>query len=183
MSLRNTTETYGSVAKFLHWLIAISVLLMLLVGVSFDYLPKPLYAFALPIHKSLGVTILGLIILRLLWRLANPVPRLPKNTPQWECIAMRAVHFLFYVIIIAMPITGIVMTIAGSHPLTFWWLLNIHVPFIPADKALSSLMFNWHAYLAWTIAALIVLHTAAALKHHFINKDTILVRMLPGRHK
>ncbi|MCX7125211.1 MAG: cytochrome b [Gammaproteobacteria bacterium] len=180
--IHNTHHSYGSVTKFLHWLIALLVLLMLCVGVSFSYLPhSPFSSFLMQIHKSTGITILFLMAIRLFWRWMNPTPALPKKTPLWEHIAIRVVHYLFYLVIIAMPITGIIMTMAGSHPLAFWWLFNIHLPFIPEDKALSRFMFNWHNYLAWTVTALIVLHTLAALKHHFINKNNILKRMMPGK--
>lgn len=178
MRYRNTPETYGLVSKILHWLIAVMVLGMLIVGVSFNYLPENMVKMLIPIHKSTGVTLLGLMVLRLLWRLTNPVPNLPTTMPRWQMITARAVHHLFYLLLIAMPITGIVMTLSGGHPLRFWSFGDIHLAFIPLDKSLSYLMFNWHDYLAWTIFALFVLHTAAALKHHFWDKDDVLRRML-----
>ncbi|OGT43935.1 MAG: hypothetical protein A3F13_00635 [Gammaproteobacteria bacterium RIFCSPHIGHO2_12_FULL_40_19] len=178
MCLRNTKETYGAVSKILHWLIAVLVLIMLIAGVSFNYLPKgPFFSLLMFIHKSTGVTILGLMIFRLLWHWTNPLPRFPLSMPQWQKYAARSVHFLFYLLLIAMPITGIVMTLAAGYHVPFWGIANIHWDAIPKYKALSELMANWHLYLAWTIAIFIVLHTLAALKHHVIDKDNVLKRM------
>lgn len=179
MLLKNTISTYGSVSKCLHWLIAISVILMLLAGLSFRYLPKgATFGTVMFLHKSLGVTLLGLIILRLLWRSINVVPALPINTPHWESILIRLVHYLFYAFVIVMPITGIVMTLAKNHPLSFWGITNINLSFIPKNEALGHFMAQWHLYFAWGLFGLIVLHTLAALKHHFVNKDDVLKRML-----
>lgn len=178
MCLRNTTETYGAVSKFLHWLIALLVLVMLIVGTSFNYLPEgPFLRFLIQVHKSTGVTILGIMIIRLLWRWTNPYPRLPNTMRLWEKITAHIVHFLLYLLLIAMPITGIVMTLSGGYQVPFWWLGNIHLDFIPKYKPLSQLMAEWHEYLAWTIVVFAVLHTVAALKHHFIDKDNVMIRM------
>jgi cytochrome b561 len=178
MCLRNTNETYGVVAKFLHWLIAILVVIMLCAGVSFNYLPNGNFMNTLIfIHKSTGVTILGLMVLRLLWSTMNPVPAFPLTMPRWEKIAARFTHSIFFVLIIAMPITGIFMSLAAGYTVPFWGITTVHLTFVPKNKALAAFMANWHTYLAWTIAAFIALHTLAALKHHYKDKDSILKRM------
>lgn len=180
MALKNTRNSYGSVSKFLHWLIALSVIAMLLAGMSFSYLPKSEFRHTLVyIHKSAGITILGLMIIRLLWRWINTTPALPQKTARWEHSATHIVQYLFYITVIAIPVTGVVMSVAGGHPLPFWWIANVPLPFIPANTGLSHTMYTWHGYLAWTIAGLIVIHTLAALKHHFVNKDDVLKRMMP----
>ncbi len=176
--LRNTKESYGSVSKFFHWLIALLVVIMLCAGVSFSYLPKGnLFNTIMFIHKSTGVTILGLIILRLLWRWINPLPRLPMEMPFWQIAAARCVHFLFYLLLIAMPITGIVLTLAAGYQVPFWGIAHIHLAIIIKYKPLAELMDAWHEYLAWTIAAFLVIHTLAALTHHYVKKDNVLRRM------
>ena len=177
MRFCNSTETYGFISKLLHGLIALIVLIMLVMGVSFDYIPKNIEIVLMPIHKSLGVTLLFLMFFRLIWWCANPVPQLPNHMKHWEKILARLVHGLFYILLILMPLTGIVMTLAGGHPLPFWSMGEIHLSFIPLNKALSHWMNAWHAYLAWIIFALFFLHTVAALKHHFIDKDGLLKRM------
>lgn len=177
MCMFNSKESYGIVSKVLHWLIALIVLGMLCVGLSFNYFPG--YASTLmPIHKSMGVTLLLLMVLRLLWRWGNTVPSLTVEMKRWEKFLALLVHYAFYILLIAMPITGIVMTLAGGHPLPFWSFGQIHLSFIPLNTALSHLMNRWHLYLAWAIVVLGALHTAAALKHHFHDKDSILKRML-----
>lgn len=178
MCLRNTQDNYGVVSKLLHWLIAALIIIMLCAGVSLQYLPKGDFSRNLLfVHKSTGVTILGLMVLRLLWRWINPIPKFPSSMSLLEKMAARTVHFLFYILIIAMPITGIVMTLAGGYTVPFWGLGNIQLAMIPKYKPLSELMAHWHEYLAWTIAAFYLLHTLAALKHHFFDKDNILKRM------
>src|SRR3990167_10183317 len=144
MKLCNSIESYGFVSKILHWLIALLVLVMLVVGASFGYLPDNIVDILMPIHKSMGVTILGLMVVRLVWRLANPVPRLPKKMPRWQMILAKSVHHLFYLLLIAMPITGIVMTLAKGYSLPFWSFGNIELSFIPKDLALGHLMAHWH---------------------------------------
>ncbi len=178
MPLCNTEKTYGTVSKMLHWLIALMVLVMLAVGVSFSYLPKNTVGFLMPIHKSSGITLLILMVLRLIWRWFNPTPRLPKHMKNWEIFTARLVHALFYVLLIVMPITGIVMTLSAGYPLPFWTFGNIQFAFIPLNKALSHVMADWHEYLAWTIGVFFVLHTLAALKHHFYDKDDVLRRIV-----
>jgi len=179
LTIWNTKNTYGTISKFLHWLIAICVILLLCAGVSFSYLPDgSIFNVVMMLHKSLGITVLGLILLRLLWRLINITPTLPALTPRWEYGAIRFVQFFFYFLLIAMPITGVVMSVAKSYPLPFWGLTTFTLSFIPKDPSLGHLMAHWHYYLAWSIALFIVIHTLAALKHHWIDKDDVLKRMI-----
>ncbi|OGT25761.1 MAG: hypothetical protein A3I77_03350 [Gammaproteobacteria bacterium RIFCSPLOWO2_02_FULL_42_14] len=178
MCVYNTTERYGLVSKLFHWIIALLVLVMLCVGASFQYLQSSHFTSTLVfIHKSTGVTILGLMVLRLLWRWINPVPQFPETMPTWEKLIARFVHYLFYVVIIIMPITGIVMSAAAGYSVPFWWINNLPLSFITKNESLSHFMQNWHEYVAWMIVGLYVLHTLAALKHHFKDHDNILKRM------
>jgi cytochrome b561 len=179
--IRNTNERYGSVAKFLHWLIALLVVIMLCAGVSFNYLPAGRVFDALMfVHKSTGVTILILIVLRLLWRFTNPTPRFPSTTPFWQKRAARIVHILFYLLLIAMPLTGIIMTLSAGYRVPLWGICTVHLSAFGPNKPLAMLMAAWHRTLAWTIAIFIVIHVLAAIKHHFYDKDGVLTRMLPG---
>ena len=179
MCFRNTQNSYGAVSKTFHWVIAVLVIIMLCAGVSFHYLTRGSSVFnvIMFIHKSTGVTILGLMILRLFWRWINPNPIFPIDMPTWQKIAARVVHLLFYVVLIAMPITGIIMSLAAGYPVPFWGLGNLHLAFIIKNKSLAEFMFHSHNYLAWTIAVLIVIHTLASLKHYFIDKDNVMQRM------
>ena len=103
--------------------------------------------------------------------------------PQWERLLTQWTHALFYITLILMPTTGVIMSFAAGYPIQFWWLATIHLTWIPKNKTLVDLMVSVHGYLAWTISALIVIHILGALKHHFINKDNVLLRMWPKRKK
>lgn len=184
MPIRNTQQTYGSVAKFLHWLTAICAIILLCVGVSLHYLPKgELKTTIIQAHKSGGVTLLILMILRLLWRWTNPQPMLPSSLKRWEKVLAKSVHRLLYLAVIVMPISGIVMTYAAGYSIKLWWLYPIHLPWIPKNKALATFAHSAHGYIAGFIVALITLHTLAALKHLLINKDGVFQRMWPTSKK
>jgi cytochrome b561 len=177
--LKNTIDSYGSVTKTLHWLIAVLIIGMLVFGFFLEDIPKPLRGEMIGLHKSIGLTILLLIILRLIWRYINPVPMLPMTVPLWEQIAARLVHLLFYLFLILMPLSGWIMSSLGGHPVLFWGLLNWTLPVTP-NESLGNFFFNVHAVIAWIIIGLLVLHIGAAIKHHFIEKNHVLRRMLPG---
>lgn len=181
MPIYNSSTTYGSVARWLHWLIALMVILMLCGGLLFSYLPKSDFRNTLMfVHKSTGVTLLILMFVRLLWRWANPYPQLPNTMHLFEKITARTVHLLFYLLLIIMPLTGLVMSMAAGYPVPFWGVISIHWSFIPTDKLLAHWMKSWHLYLAWTIFIFIVLHTFAALIHQLFYKDNVLTRMWRG---
>ncbi len=178
--LKNTTEFYGSVSKFFHWIIALFVVIMLLVGLSFSFIDsKPAMSVLMKIHKSLGLTILLLMILRLIWRLFNVRPKLPSHLPYWQqrCAAWN--HFLLYLTVILMTLSGWMMSTAGGHPTSFWWLFDINMPWVAKSKPLSHFAGDVHLWLAWIITALLVIHVLAAIQHHYIHKNNILKRILP----
>jgi cytochrome b561 len=179
MKFRDTNETYGAVSKFFHWFIALSVIVMLCAGVSFGYLPKNDFRlFLVTVHKSMGITIALLTFLFLLWRLTNPKPAFPAKMKRWEVIAAESTHDLLYLLLILLPVTGAIKTLARGYPLKLWWVITIKVPLIPQTELLKHLADSLHQIFAWVIAALIVIHVLAGLKHHFINKDNVLKRML-----
>lgn len=178
--LKNTQDSYGSVTKTLHWLIALLVVGMLIFGFWLGFIPDgPQKGQLIGLHKSIGATILLLMVVRLWWRFVNPQPLLPITVPPWEQMAARSVHFLLYLVLFAMPITGWVMSSLGTHPVIFWGLFNITLP-LAKNKVWSEYFFNAHAVIAWIIIGLLVLHVGAGLKHHFIEKNNVLKRMLPG---
>ena len=184
------SSSYDNVAKTLHWLIAFAIVAMLVIGWTMTNIPRdnpykfPLFQW----HKSIGITILLLSLVRLVWRLTHPAPPLPAHMPDWEKFAARASHFLFYVLIIGMPLVG--WAIVTSSPLClptylFGW---IHWPNLQgltdldADKKkqVGLLCGAAHSYGAYILAGLLVLHVAAAHKHHWFDRDDVLTRMAPG---
>ena len=179
MAIRNTIASYGSVAKFFHWTIAVLLLCMIVFGFFLESIPKDYQPIAYNSHKLTGLTIFVLMILRGLWALINPKPILPYNTQLWERIAERSVHYLLYAVVLTMPLVGLIGSVAAGRPPHIGSFV-ITLP-IAEDKAFAENAFTLHGILAFTLIALITIHVCAALFHHFIRKDDILRRMLPYR--
>ena len=182
MGLRNTKDSWGSVAKFLHWFIALLILGMIILGVVMGYFPKPFRYTLYTIHKSIGLIVLMLIVARLIWRLLNPTPALPTTLPRWQKGAAHASHGLLYLCLLGMPLSGWMMSTAGGHGLNFWWLINLKMPFIPISKSLAGAAKDAHTTLAWALGVLIVAHIIGAFYHHIKLKDNVLKRMAPCGH-
>ena len=184
MGARNTEAGWGWVAKLLHWTIALAVLGMIAFGFYIDELREAGEADLATIfglfatHKSVGLTILALMILRLAWRLSGPVPALPEGMPAWERAAAVGTHWLLYLALLAMPVSGYVVHTGFPFNSSFFGLFAIPKLF-HADEATRNLASAVHAALAWTVLGLVALHAAAALRHHFFKRDRTLVRMLP----
>lgn len=193
-------QRYSAVAIVLHWAIAVSILYMIPLGfwmaqqTASGAVGQGLFS-AFQLHKSIGLTILLLSLIRLGWRLTHKPPPLPAAMPAWEKFAARATHWAFYFIIIAMPLTGwLYVSTQWSAPTDsplpvathYFGLFRVPALFgLPqADeetrKGLSHLFLTWHWAIAWTTVGLFFLHVAAALKHHFINRDETLTHMVPG---
>lgn len=187
MKLRNTENAYGAVALTFHWLIALAVLTMFGVGFYMDWLPKsdPLVYTLFQFHKSLGLSILILVVLRLLWRAGNPTPRLPEHMPAWERFAATAAHYALYAALFALPLSGWVMVSASPYniPTMFWGVIEWpHLGFVntsPDKQAWEEAAETVHKIVVWAALGTIGLHAAAALRHHFLLKDEVLARMVP----
>ena len=151
---------------------------MVILGYLLEDIPKEYQGLAFSIHKLTGLSILALMILRALWRVTNTKPVL--NVRAWERIAERTVHFLLYVVAIAMPLVGWMGSVAGGKP-PHLGTFNFELP-IEKNKALAGLFFDMHNTLAICLIVLFAIHVLAALYHHFIKKDGVLRRMLPSRH-
>jgi len=177
--LRNTRDNYGSVAKFFHWLMALAVIFMLALGLymsGLSFSPDKLRLYGL--HKSIGALILIFVTLRLIWRFTNPAPVLPEGLSAFEKFAASAVHYMLYSIMFLMPLTGWLMSSATGFPVSVFGFFTLP-DLIKPDKALQHFFATAHNYIAYAAIGLISLHILAALKHHFIDKDNILRRMLP----
>ncbi|MFZ0501625.1 MAG: cytochrome b [Steroidobacteraceae bacterium] len=180
MSGRNTTTHWGSVSQFLHWLVAGLILIQIGLGVTGKLLPRgPGLLTLIRSHKSLGITILAIAVIRLVWRWLNPVPVLPHTIPSYERGIARLTHALLYVVLFAMPLTGWIGSAAHGTPVQWFGLFQVPSP-VGKDKALSALMNQTHLYLAIFLGVVLVLHIAAALRHHFVLRDDTLQRMLPA---
>ncbi|MBS0213889.1 MAG: cytochrome b [Proteobacteria bacterium] len=165
--------------RFLHWLLALLIVGMGLVGLfmtQMDPSMAKLKVYAL--HKSCGIAVLVLVALRLLWRVAHRAPP-PVPMPRWQRIAAQATHGLLYALMFAIPLAGWLYNSAANFPLQ--WFGLVQMPSIwPADPTVKHLAHALHEYGFWVLMALVALHAAAAVKHHVIDKDETLRRMLPG---
>lgn len=175
MQLKNTKNHFGLIAIILHWLMAFLIIGLLAIGLYMADLPNSLQKLKLyGWHKEFGFLVLMLAVARLVWRLSNVTPVL--TMPRWEVFAARAVHWIFYLLMIAMPITGWLVTSAAGFPISFFGLFIIPT-LIQPDPHLLDLFAEVHEILAYTLIAFICGHVLAALKHQFIDKDDILIRM------
>src|SRR6185312_241004 len=175
MPVRNTATHYGSVAMFLHWLIALLVIVNLGLGLYFSDLPgsDPAKFVLAQTHKSIGLTVLSLSVLRVLWRLVNPVPPLPADmNPGLKFIA-RTSQFLLYVLIVAIPLTGWIMVSASRLGLPTPYFFLFDWPNLPKIGD-HEMWEDVHTYLAWSAIVLIPIHIAGALYHQFIRRDDVL---------
>jgi cytochrome b561 len=172
----------------LHWLIAFAIIAMLAIGWIMSDLPNsdPSKFGLFQWHKSIGITILALSIFRLVWRLMNPAPALPNNLKLWEKWAAKSTHWLFYALIIIMPLTGWIIVSTSKYNIPTMLYGLIPLPHIPGLEGLENkadihgVSENMHGFLAYMIASLLVLHVGAALKHHVMNRDDVLLRMSPN---
>jgi len=180
MVMRNTTQRWGAVAQFLHWLIVVLIIVQFTLALLAGNLPSGMRKLTLLArHKSFGITILGLAIIRLSWRGLNPKPPLPPTLKPYERGLARLTHALLYLLLFAMPLTGWLMSSARGFPVS--WFGFFQLPdLVPKNQALYHALVATHGTLAVILVAVVTLHVAAALKHHFVLKDDTLRRMLPG---
>lgn len=169
---------YTLVAILLHWLLALAIVATFCVGVYMSDLPfSPQRLKLFNWHKWAGVTILALSALRLLWRLTHrPPPDIPM--PAWQQRAAHATHNLLYALFFAVPLVGWAYSSSAGFPIVLYGVLPLP-SFVPVDKAMAEVYKDWHAYLAFGLAALVLMHVAAALKHQFVDRDGLLARMWP----
>ncbi len=179
MPLETARMRYTGVAQFLHWIIAALIVTQFALAWSAEDLPLGVHKLALYArHKSFGMTILMLAIVRLGWRFANRAPELPDGMTPVERFLARATHVAFYVLLFAMPITGWLMSSAKNYSVSWFGLFTWPNLIGKNDTAFEALKTT-HDYLSDVLLAIAILHVLAALKHHFWNKDDVLLRMLP----
>ena len=175
--LMNTSEQYGLVSRLLHWLIFLMVVGMIIGGKILGVLPEGgIKAIAYSAHKSLGVVVFLLMAMRLVWRLLNPRPRFLGTNSVLHYVA-EVMHVCLYVLLLLQPLAGILMTQAYGHPVIVFGVMKMP-PLIWHSQSLGGLFRQIHAVTAAVLALFIVAHAAAALKHHYIDRDKTLMRML-----
>lgn len=184
--LMNDETRYGVVAVTLHWLIAVAVIGLYVVGSIMEDMKPSLQQFELyQLHKSFGISVLLLTAIRLVWRIANPQPGLPPGMPGWQRLAAKATHWGFYALLLAAPLAGWAMVSASSLniPTVIFGLFTLpHIEIIaasPDKQALEGLFTNLHELAADGLLVLFIAHVGAALYHHIKLRDSVLLKMLP----
>lgn len=175
----NAPTTYTHSAIALHWLVALAILCAFPLGVYMHELPLSpnklqLYSY----HKWLGISALLLVAIRLAWRLGHRPPSLLPGMPRWQEIAAHAIHHSLYLLMLAVPLSGWLMSSAMGFSVVWFGVLPLP-DLISKDKQLGELLKGVHATLNFTMLALILVHAAAAIKHHLFERDGTLARMLP----
>ncbi|MGI9409656.1 MAG: cytochrome b/b6 domain-containing protein [Hyphomicrobiaceae bacterium] len=184
--LLNTRDSYGLVAQVLHWITAVLILTMLLLGAYMQQLPSTTADQAtakfwwFSLHKTIGVATFVVALVRVFWALLQPRPRLLNADRRLENFAAQTVHWLLYGAIIAMPITGWLHHAASEGFAPIWWPLPQNLPMIPKDEQLASVFASAHFYTAILLGTSVGLHIAGALKHALVDRDETLNRMIPG---
>ena len=177
----NPLMRYTTPAVVLHWLVALLIFVAFPLGVYMHELPLSpdklrLYSY----HKWIGVSVLLLVAIRLVWRLTHTPPPLPASVAAWQRHASTIVHGLLYLLMIAIPLSGWLMSSAKGFQ-TVWFGVLPLPDLVGRDKALGDVLADVHKFLNFTLLALVVLHVAAALRHHFIERQPFLQRMGLGR--
>jgi len=181
--IKPVPSAYSKTAIILHWLIALLIIGQLIGGKVMMWMdPAPLKFEIFQLHKSFGFIILALSLLRLVWRLSHKAPALPKDMKPFEKWGAKLSHIGFYVLMIGIPLSGWVMVSASTTRITTKIFKTIKVPDFPGvtrSEYMETLTENVHEKMAILIALLLLLHIGAALKHHFVDKDDVLTRMVP----
>jgi cytochrome b561 len=176
--LTRSARRYGSVAMILHWLIALLIVLNFAAVWTAEDMPRPERMQIMASHKAIGITVLVLSILRIVWRIRHRPPPLQRSLQPWERFLAHAVHGLFYVAMVGIPLTGWAM-VSGAGPVSLFGLVAVPALPVPTDEASAGAFNAVHERLAWLMLALFVLHVLGALKHQFLDRDRTLGRMIP----
>lgn len=172
--------SYDPVAKGLHWLMAVLIIGLWCVGLTMEEMPKgDLRSQIIGMHKAFGVVVLALVVVRLAWRATHRAPELPGAMPALEQLGAKLGHLALYALMIALPIDGILMSqSAGRDVNVFGFVLPV---FVEKNEQMKHFWGEGHELMAWALAVVLVVHVAAALRHHIVLKDDVMRRMLPGR--
>lgn len=191
----NTPSSYGSITRLFHWLTALMIVALFALGIIASEIAERITAadgassdaligwakLLFSMHKTLGITLFAVAVLRILWALTQPRPGLLNGDAGLESRLAVTVHWLLYGSLIAVPLSGWVYHASSAGFAPIWWPLGQGLPFVPVDPALSKVAGTLHYILQWVLAGAIGLHVAGAVKHHVIDRDATLRRMWSGR--
>jgi cytochrome b561 len=172
---------YSAAQKWLHWLMAaIIVLVMVPAGLTMTRLGEGETTNTLyEVHKSFGVIVFSLAVIRAVVRLTRGAPPLEPGVPRWQRLAAYTTHYALYLLIFLVPLTGWVATSACCAPVNLFWTIPVTLP-VGGDEDFAKAVFRLHYAFVYTLMGVAALHVAGAMQHHFIRRDRTLIRMLPG---
>ena len=192
MAFHNTETVWGLPARLIHWIMAVMIFMMLIFGTIMAGTNDLIAKFQMvQTHKSMGFTVFVLAVVRVLWRWRSPTtPALPQDMPRWQVAASHASHHLLYLLILAIPLSGWLMVTssplndADAYPMQVrnmvWGLFEMPDLFATGSEHLSQIFASVHWVLTKVLMAILALHVLAALKHQFIDRDGLLMRMIRG---
>jgi cytochrome b561 len=183
MAMANTAARYGAVSLLMHWGMAVLLVVLLAMGWYMVQLPDAGFdrekIRLILAHKSLGMLALLLVLARIAWRNVTVRPPLPATVPDWQKSAAYFVHLCFYALMLALPLTGWLMSSAGGFPVYLWLDEGLLPALIRENPSLFRLLIELHRWLAYALLVLLLAHAGAALAHHFVRRDDTLRKMLP----
>lgn len=171
---------YRPTARWLHWIVAAVVLLMIPAGLVMirDGISRPLQDALFLFHKNMGVLLVPVILVRILYRITHKAPPLPPSVPAWQRAAARLSHVMLYVLLVVMPVSGFVRVRAGGFPIELLDRLGVG-PWLPKSERVADIAQSIHAIGAFTLIAVLAIHIAAAIQHALIRRDGVWSRMWP----
>jgi len=175
--LKNTETQYGIIARSFHWVLFLMFGFMIVAGNLLEEMPKGAEKIqAAGVHKSLGLLVLLLVLLRLIWRFSNITPKDPEGTPAIQTLVANAMHWVLYVLMFAQPLVGILMSQAAGYQVSFFGLATLPV-ILNKDPSLADFLHGAHGTIWILLLLMVIIHAAGALYHHFVVKDDVLRRM------
>lgn len=172
---------YTPLAILFHWLTALGIFVCFPLGLYMsDLALSPRKLQLISYHKWLGVTIFAILVFRIIWRFFHQPPALPESMPAWQITASNLTHIALYFFMIAVPLSGWIMSSAKGFTTVYLGIFPLP-DLISKDTVLAESLVDVHEFLNYALLLLVLLHIAAAIKHHFINHDSVLVRMLPWK--
>jgi cytochrome b561 len=183
MQFKNDALRYGLIAQLFHWAIVALIITQFFLANKAEGLSLgPAKIATLATHKSIGMTVFGLAVLRLIWRWFNPVPSIPSKSARWQQLAAHVSHSVLYGLILITPLIGWFISSARNFPVSLFGLFTLP-DFVQPDTARYEFFHSTHEVLATTLLFVALVHAAAALKDHFFDRDNVLRRMLPVKLK
>lgn len=170
-------QNYNTVSRIFHWSVALLILGLLIVGFFMEGMnPEPLKFKIYGWHKALGMVVIGLGVARIIWKHASQSPNSLSTHKKWEKMLSKTIHIVLYILIIAMPLSGWIMSSAGGYPVSFFGLFEFP-NIVEKNKELGRIANQVHGILAYALVGCVGLHVVGAIKHHVIDKDVTLNRM------